>query len=357
MTAAWEYLIKNALLGTDRLSLREEELPKYVQQLLAKTDKIDKEDYLLKAITLTSIYEKGGELLPVNTDIKTDTAFAENLPYCSPLASLTWRKIQPWATKHPFLIQAYLDKVIDNQWIVTPDAIVPLLNLGATKKGEHLREKIAQVVGNRGVWLTSFYPKWNYILPTDYVKIFHEGKSSERLVALRQIRRTTPNMARVLLSETWKTELPKDKRAFLEVFSIDFQAQDSEFVAQCKADIAYQEREPLLSIFQSKQQIEMQLMNHKTLIYNVEWQSLPLYFNWSKEFSLFMLKATYESFQYAYFTRGAAFQPWFAHINPSISLENIPHISDRYEQKFQWAEYCSKELTKILEMKRMIAAF
>jgi hypothetical protein len=70
-----------------------------------------------------------------------------------------------------------------------------------------------------------------------------------------------------------------------------------------------------------------------------------------------MLKATYESFQYAYFTRGAAFQPWFAHIDPSISLENIPHISDRYEQKFQWAEYCSKELAKVLEMKRLIAAF
>ncbi len=350
-----EKLVKNALLGSERLPFQIDILPPALQDILQNADKSDSEALLLKAISLSVTYDKAGQQATLLETENLKLAESEFLPYCSPLAISVWKKMQVWSVKHPFLVEIFLDKMMENKWLLTPDLIVALLQLGATKKGEHLREKIAFVVGNRGVWLTQFYPKWAYILPSDDVKTFHEGKSAERLTALRRIRRTDPALARNLLSETWKTESPKEKRAFLEAFSIHFSVEDAAFVAQCKADIAYQEREPTLSVFQANGQIEQVLMEHKTLIYNAEWQSLPLYFAWSKAFSEFMLKATYESFQYVNFTRGAALQPWFAHLHPAVLLDHIPNIHDRYEQKYQWAEFCAREMSKVMEIRKMIA--
>jgi hypothetical protein len=258
--------------------------------------------------------------------------------------------------KNLFLIEIWLDQLIDNQWIVSPEIIVPLLTIGATKKGEPLREKISAVVGNRGQWMVQFSDKWKFVLPSDDVALFHEGKSAERLNALRRIRRLTPNMARVLLSETWAKESMKDRKAFVEVFSLNFSDEDKNQVEIWKKEAQFHEYEPLLSIFQSNQTIEANLMSHPDLLQKADWSNLPLYFAWSKDFSEFMLRTVYESFQYTYFIRGAVLPIWAAHLHPEVYLEHIPQIHDRMEQKFQWSEYCTKEIAKTLDIRRMIAA-
>jgi hypothetical protein len=69
-----------------------------------------------------------------------------------------------------------------------------------------------------------------------------------------------------------------------------------------------------------------------------------------------MLRTVYESFHYTYFMRGAGLPIWAAHLHPEVYLEHIPQIHDRMEQKFQWSEYCTKEIAKTLDIRRMIAA-
>ncbi len=353
---AWEKLIKNALLGTERMPLQTDYFPEHLREILARATAEDSETQLLQAIALMSVYKKAGFVAPIKDDAKVWTAPPEVYPYCSPLASATWRKLLLTNVKNLFLIELWLNQMIDNQWIVSPEIIVPLLSIGVTKKGEPLRAKISAVVGNRGQWMVQFSDKWKFVLPNDDVALFQEGKSAERLSALRRIRRLTPNMARVLLSETWAKESMKDRKAFLEVFSLNFSLKDKEQVEIWKKEAQFQEYEPLLSIFQSNETIEANLMSHPDLLQKADWSSLPLYFAWSKDFSEFMLRRVYESFQYTYFTRGSALPIWASHLHPEIYLEHIPQIHDRMEQKFQWSEYCTKEIAKTLEIRRMIAA-
>jgi hypothetical protein len=353
----WEKLVKNALLGTERMALQVDILPDVIKNALHKETSSDAETLFLKAAALTMVYKKAGNIAPIVPAAVPIIAPAEALPYCSPLASATWRKIQLVAPKNVFLLELWLDKLIDNQWIVSPEIIVALLEIGASKKGIPLREKISAVVGARGTWLVQFNEKWNYILPTNDVTIFHEGKAAERLAALRRIRRLTPNMARILLSETWAKESMKDRKAFVEVFSIQFSEEDKPLVEQWKKEAQFHEYEPLLSIFQANETIEANLMSHFDLLHKADWGNLPLYFAWSKDFSEFMLRQVYESFQYVHFTRGAALLPWVAHLHHEVKLEHIPRIEDRHEQKFQWAEYCSKNVAKAIDLRRMIAAF
>lgn len=350
-----EKVKKYALLGTERLPFDTSAIPSPINEYLKDKKELEDTSLLLTAITLCVNFDKVGAKSNQNFQDAMPIAASELKPYCSPFASLIWRRILIKSLKHPFLLNLYLDKIIENQWIVTTDIIVDLLELGTSKKNEYLQPKIAQVVGMRGEWLLQFNPKWEYILQKNDAKIFQEGKASERLAAFRRLRRLTPNMARVLLIERWNKESPKEKKAFLEALSINFAPEDEEFVANAKKEINWQETNPTLSIFQPPSQIEKNIIENPKLLYTIKWDELPIYFAWSKQFSDFMLQETYQSFQYSYFSRGASLQPWFACLHTTVNLEAIPLLSDSNTQKYYWSEYCSKELIKIIELCRNIA--
>lgn len=350
-----EKIKKYALLGTERLPFdigaTSNPIKEYLQSNIPKDD----ESLLLKSITLSIYFEKNGLKLHKNFQDDTALAPAETLPYSSPFASTVWRRIQSKVLKHPFLIYFYLNKTIANNWVVTPDIAVDLLEIGTSKKNEHLQHKIIQAIGQRGQWAAQFNPKWEYILPKDNVNIFNNGKPAERLTAFRNLRRVTPNIARVLLIEKWENENLKEKKGFLEAMSIEYSLDDKEFIDKAKQEINWQEVEPALSIFQTPTQLEKNIIANPKLLNNSKWEVLPLYFEWSKEFSEFMLQETYQSFQYSYFARGTSLQPWFACLYPDINIEAIPKLSDSNTQKYYWSEYCSKELSKIIELCRNIA--
>lgn len=350
-----EKVKKYALLGTEKLLFDVEQMPHQIKEYLQNSSEKDNTSQLLSAITLCVNFDKVGIKLNQNFQESLTIAPTEFQPYCSPFASNMWKKIVAKSLKHPFLIHLYLDRIIANNWIVTPDIIVDLLEIGTIKKNEHLHLKIAQVLGQRGEWLTQYNPKWEYILPQDNIKLFNEGKTTERLAAFRRLRKIAPNMARVLLIEKWDKETAKEKKAFLEALSIEYSTEDEAFVEKAKKDINWQETTPNLSIFQTPQQIEKAITETPQLLNHAKWELLPLYFAWSKPFSEFMLQETYQSFQYSYFTRGTSLQPWFACLNPNVNLEAIPRLSDSNTQKYYWSEYCSKELAKIIELCRNIA--
>jgi hypothetical protein len=346
---------KYVLLGTERLPFDKEAMPLLMKEYFKTVAHNESENLLLQAVTLGVTYDKISLKMAKYRQDSSTVAPLETQPYCSPLATSAWRKLLPKAQKHPFLIQLFLDKLIENQWIVTPDVVVELLELGKSKKNEHLQLKIAQVVGQRGEWATQFNPKWEYILTQDNVKIFEQGKPAERLAAFRRLRRLTPNMARILLIEKWKNETLKDKKSFLEAMSIEFSEEDKPFVKEAKQEINWQEIDPYLSVFQTPKEIEQNIMNHPKLLFITKWDTLPLYFAWSKPFSEFMLQETYQSFQFSYFSQGAALQSWYACLHPEVNVEATPRLSDTHSQKYHWAEYCSKELSKIIELCRNIA--
>lgn len=359
---SWDQLRKHALLGTEKYPLHDTSLVDELRAHLVVVSKSEQEDYFLTALSLASLYELGGTAPYEKVDnvAQNNISPQETQPYCSPISSTAWRKIEPHKAKNIFLVELWLQKNIDNQWIISPDIIVPLLQLGATKKGETLRSRIAEVVGIRGRWLATHYPKWNFVFPQDNVKLFREGKSNERLMALRNLRRHTPNMALLLLKETWAKESSKERQVFLETLSLNFSESEQDTINTWQQELTQSpnyhptENEQLLNPFQSKESLEQVLMTHPNLIFRIDWNSLPLYFDWSLSFSVFILRIVYESFYHYYFPRATNLTPWIAHLHVDVSASIVFHESHTYQQKNAWEEFFNKEILKVIEIKRLI---
>jgi hypothetical protein len=346
------HVLKTLLLGTEKAQIDTNALPEIIKKQLSKVD--DNETQLLRAAALSWVYESSGKSAPIINDFKIIIPQNETLPYSSPFAMSIWREIQVHFPKLLFFVEIWLKKVIQNQCIVTPDIVVSLLQLGNLKKAQYLRPYIAAVVGQRGIWMIQYNDAWSYLIETDDKIIFQEGKSSERIEALRRIRRKSATEARNVLAETWAKESLKDRKILLEVMSIDFSEEDMLQVTQWKKDSGWQENDPTLSIFQTTSDIENNIMKSPHILYRNDWQTLPLYFQWSPIFSKFMLSETYQSFQYAQFTKGKQMEYWAAHLHHSSKIDQIPHINDSYDQKYQWAAFCHSKLNKAIEIKQKI---
>ncbi|MFZ4543013.1 MAG: DUF5691 domain-containing protein [Saprospiraceae bacterium] len=349
----WEKIVKNALLGTERMSFQEEILPEQLRAILSKEDRADPDYFFLKVLTLASIYKKSGQQPSVTADLEMNLAPVETRAYCSAFAFQLWLKINTYYPKHPYLLELFLLRFRERNWLIPPDAIVDLFNIGGSKNGLLYLDLIANCTGNRGKWLLQFNPKWKFMEEIDNELIFQTGKIAERIVALKRIRRDNPDLGRDLLSATWTKELLKDQKSLLDALAVQFNDRDQEFAKAAKVQIAYQEAEPILSPFQSAAQIEQNIVSAKSILNRVEWKYLPLNFAWSRTFSVFMLQEVYISYQYAFFKRGSSLLVWAAHLHPSVELEKIPMPLDTHDRKVSWSEYC-KGLEPILECRRAI---
>lgn len=268
-------MLKHILLGTERLPFQRDDIPAPLRSLYFSGDEmiVPEEDLLLQAATLKNIFDNGAFVTPTFEGITLATAPTEVLPYCSPYASQVFQVIKPKLTKNPFLLYRFLDKLLFLQWVVTPEIVVDLLQWGTTKKGEHLRYAIQQVVGKRGQWLVQFNSKWQYVQRT-FDAATHFSAPAE----------------------------------------YDFDAlQRADWIA-----------------------------------------SLPTQHAWSLPYSEAVLSSVYKSYQYGYFAKEAALQPYFAYLHPNVMLEQIAATNDSMQQKFAWSEYCTKDLAAIVALIKQI---
>ncbi|MDJ1482419.1 DUF5691 domain-containing protein [Cytophagaceae bacterium YF14B1] len=232
MADFWNDLVNTALLGTDKQTFDENLLPETIKNSLSQVDKKDKEALFYKAAALASFFKKAGnmpEKLEVTAGLPAETEVLSYAP--TPVISLL-RKIFSYDSGNYALVEKWLDEAIRKSWIITPDLLLVILNLGLDKKYKHLQPKIRQIAGKRGLWMTQFNSEWNYLKETDYLLLWEEGKAAERKIALEEIRKNNPAQARELLEKSWEQETAKTKLELIAVLKNQLSSDDEPFLQQ-----------------------------------------------------------------------------------------------------------------------------
>ncbi len=218
------------MLGTDKSAFSIQNFPESIQNILKNEKTKSKEEHFLKAVCLSLNYIKSGSSAVSIPSIAVPVCENETLAYTPFPASLILKKLLEEEDKNPFLIEHWLEKCEEKNWIVPVDYLVQLLSLGAEKKFKFLQNNIRAVVGKRGQWLAQFNQAWNYVNRLTEEQIWQEGKSIERLEVLQNIRTTNPDKARELLQSHWNQESAKDKVTFLACFETNLSLADEPFL-------------------------------------------------------------------------------------------------------------------------------
>jgi len=232
---AWKQLVNTALLGTEKLPLTPEALPPRIQEKLINADKTNPEGYFMKAATLMLAYKKAGEQAATSVMPAIVPAEEETLPYCSPNALVVLKKLLSQQNQHLSLISFWAETCIANNWIIPPDMLVAVLDLGADKKARFIRDNIRKIIGKRGEWMVQFNENWQYALPLYEDKLWQEGRIAERREAFAVIRHLEPSKAFEWLNASWAEETAKDRKDFLLMFEKNISLSEEEFLQEVKA--------------------------------------------------------------------------------------------------------------------------
>jgi hypothetical protein len=162
MFDSWPELLHSALLGTDKMALRPDQLPAHVQAWLERHPNLTAAEQLLSAAALQRTYELSGRVVTTPTLPDPDMAPEEALPYCSAEAVDIWTKIRQARLQIPHLETTWLRLCAHAQRIVPPILLVELLQLGSDRRTQKLQSDIVRVIGERGLWLSKYHDTWKY---------------------------------------------------------------------------------------------------------------------------------------------------------------------------------------------------
>jgi hypothetical protein len=237
MADFWNDLVTTALLGTDKQMFDESLLPESIRAVVQKTDKKDKEALFYTTAALAHQYYKAGSL-PQKIDLLAPAPCEpESQPYVSTAAITLLRKILEQEKDNQELLDAWLSGCIRKGWVVVPDRLVELLDIGLNSKHKYLQPKIKAVAGKRGQWLVQFYSEWKYLQDPDYLLLWEDGSTAERKTALQALRQSNPAQARELLAKSWAQESAKTRLELLPVLEIHLNPDDETFLTQVLEEI------------------------------------------------------------------------------------------------------------------------
>jgi hypothetical protein len=243
--ATWDELVSLALLGTEQSGRGETRLcesrsaddQSAVAQLLRKLEAAGKsrESVLLCAAGTLSLHGRAG-IVPLKSSATRPQPAPQNDLPCVNVGVANLRLLIEQYTQT--LLPIWLRAVAKANKRV-PEAAVPLL-LHFGENSKDFREPVAAVIGNRGRWLAAQNAAWSFAATgtiassqMDQLKeIFETGNSDERIVALKELRRSEPNAARELVEANWKQEGHEQKVKFLESFALNLTMADEPFLEE-----------------------------------------------------------------------------------------------------------------------------
>ncbi|MBE2294330.1 MAG: hypothetical protein IAF00_05240, partial [Phycisphaerales bacterium] len=221
----WQELATCALLGTERRtpsisSLADSE--DALAQLLARLDAEDREGILLRAAGVMALWQRAGQPLADDPQPPPSPCEPDEIPDCGPQAS----------AHLALLLQGHYAELLP-EWLTllataerrVPEEWLPALLDTGTRQAT-LRPLLLPVLGRRGHWLAQYNPLWSYAIEAADEAVWQTGRFEERLSLLRQLRATQPERARELLATTWKEELVRQRREFIQTLAIGLSPAD-----------------------------------------------------------------------------------------------------------------------------------
>ena len=228
---AWEEIVNKALLGSEKASLTSVDLPAEIAAEFQVEESPEKEDTFLKIAALAYQFRQGGALPMKVTHATLAEAAPELLPYCSGKANAILKTLI--GEELIALLGFWLRLCLSKQQLAHPEMIPSLLTIAERRK--EFRHDILNVAGERGKWLCSLNPDWNFhAVNTDIEKVWSDGSAEERKELLRILRNVDPEKGRNLLGSSWATEGANEKVSFLEILKINISAVDLPWLESLK---------------------------------------------------------------------------------------------------------------------------
>lgn len=224
----WDEIINIAMLGTDKRTLGAGKWPPELVEaaVLIQQSTTDKEEQFLQTAALAYNYRQCGVLPLQKEGVTVTRAGAEEKQYCSPLAMQTLQDILDAESNS--LLQFWLQQCHSKGWVVTPELVPLLLNVGIQQK--KLQNLIVACCGKRGEWVSRFNPEWNFSTAATDEELWQTGSLEQRKMVLEQILKADRSTARKWIQQTWHQEDANAKVEFLSLLGIDIDEDDIEFL-------------------------------------------------------------------------------------------------------------------------------
>jgi hypothetical protein len=166
---------------------------------------------------------------------------AETLSYISPEAAfLVGELLGRTVGDKALLVEAC--QLMDASASLLPPQLLPQ---ALAISDRELHAAFLPVLGKRGQWLSQFDENWQWAtqskvssdLPLDELEDhWREGLKETRLIALSQLRRQEPAVARQWLEETWSKEKAESRFELLDALSINLSNDDIPFLEGLEKD-------------------------------------------------------------------------------------------------------------------------
>ncbi len=220
----WNDIVKVALIGSERGQLSEG--TKIQLQKLGIDTNSDSAEIVLKASVLWSKMKHAGYQPVKNTSVLFDPAPKETQTICS-LKSVK-HLMQILSGSYKDALPEFLQLLAEKGQRLPEEVLPDVLEMAKNKQKQW--DLLRDIIGERGEWLVSQNPEWQYIILDTDLQNWETGTKQERLALLRYWRKKAPEQALGLLQNTWKYENINDKLDFLKILQINLSINDELFL-------------------------------------------------------------------------------------------------------------------------------
>lgn len=201
--------------------------------VLGKLDRTDKEEFLLSAVAVFSIWKTAGRKLPTDPNAVPVVSEKDTNEILSGKLKQVFETLLQSVNRN-LLLPEFL-RLMAKHGKIIPFELLPevlsVVNLPMKASRIDLRHLLLPLIGNRGKWLAKQRSEWHWALVEEEgTALWETGKLKERIFALEFFRLKDPAQAREIILKDWKGETAKEKEVFLEVLQINLGKADEEFL-------------------------------------------------------------------------------------------------------------------------------
>ncbi|CAH8290852.1 hypothetical protein EV196_107129 [Mariniflexile fucanivorans] len=223
-----------ALLGTTKKGLDVELLKPSVKEIISKATFEDVEHKLLNTLSAVHYYMDAGTIYPVLDEVPEMPIITDSGTYAPVKAQEIFSLLNTMAAFiRPLLLDDLLNVLLEKKWLVAPENCLGLLQF-ANQYSVKVKDKVLQVIGNKGRYIVLFDSSLKYTVSTNInTDVWEYGTTKERTEFIEKLRKTDTEKSIEFLQNSWKSETVVVKRNWLQIISNTYNSKsDLEFISE-----------------------------------------------------------------------------------------------------------------------------